>query len=100
MFAELSWELADQRLTFSGELTRATVARAWRQRDDWLDKDQGKLTVDLAAVDHVDSAGVAMLLQLKKYLMQHRCELVISHPSQQFDAIAEVSGGASLLTHV
>lgn len=100
MSAELSWELADEKLTFKGELTRATVARAWKERDDWLADGQDQLTVDLEAVDHVDSAGVALLLQLKKYLMQRKCELLISNPSQQFDAIVEVSGGTSLLKHV
>ncbi|MFC0445880.1 lipid asymmetry maintenance protein MlaB [Pseudidiomarina halophila] len=100
MSAQLSWEMADKKLSFKGEMTRATVARVWQERDDWLTDGQEQLTVDLEAVDHVDSAGVALLLQLKKYLMQHQCELLISNPSQQFDAIVEVSGGTSLLKHV
>ncbi|MDN7124305.1 STAS domain-containing protein [Pseudidiomarina sp. 1APP75-32.1] len=100
MTAQLSWQQEDETLTFKGELTRATVARAWRQRKDWYADGQERLTVDLESVEHVDSAGVAMLLQLKKYLMQRKCELAITNPSQQFDAIVEVSGGSSLLKHV
>lgn len=91
-----SWQQSEGKLVFSGELTRATVPQAWDERTQWY---QGKpqLQVDLADVKHVDSAGVAMLLQLKKYLLQQQCELTILKPSQQFKAIVDVSGATELL---
>ncbi|MBY6063908.1 STAS domain-containing protein [Pseudidiomarina sediminum] len=96
MSAQLSWQFDNDALAFTGELTRATVAGAWRERAQWLGE-QNPLVVSLANVERVDSAGVAMLLQLKKYLLQQQCELVIHQPSQQFKAIVDVSGAATLL---
>ncbi|WP_258239847.1 STAS domain-containing protein [Pseudidiomarina homiensis] len=93
---EFSWQQHDGKLIFSGELTRATVPQAWQERAQWHQGEQ-QLTVDLAALEHVDSAGVAMLLQLKKYLLEKQCELTISKPSQQFKAIVDVSGATDLL---
>ncbi|RUO62457.1 STAS domain-containing protein [Pseudidiomarina insulisalsae] len=95
--AKLSWQHDNGKLAFDGELTRATVPAAWEQRDSWQSEAGDQLQVDLSEVEHVDSAGVAMLLQLKKYLMQKDCELTILNPSQQFKAIVEVSGGTDLL---
>lgn len=94
--AVFSWQQTDDQLVFSGELTRETVPQAWQERGQWQ---QGKqqLRVDLAQLEHVDSAGVAMLLQLKKHLLQNECELTILEPSQQFRAIVDVSGATDLL---
>lgn len=100
MAATINWQLEGDQLTFNGELTRATVAQVWQQRQQWLAQAQERLNVDLAAVEHVDSAGVAMLLQLKKHLLQQQSDLVIHHASEQFDAIVAVGGGTSLLKHV
>lgn len=96
MAAEFAWQQRDGKLVFSGELTRATVPAAWQSREQWHDS-SAQLQVDLAAVEHVDSAGVAMLLQLKKYLLQKQCELTILKPSPQFRAIVDVSGATDLL---
>lgn len=96
MSAQLNWHCDNGTLSFTGELTRATVASAWHRRNQWR-AEGDSLVVNLAAVEHVDSAGVAMLLQLKKYLLQHQCELVLAQPSQQFKAIVDVSGAATLL---
>lgn len=96
MSAQLNWHCDNGTLSFTGEMTRATVASAWHQRNQWR-AEGDSLVVNLADVEHVDSAGVAMLLQLKKYLLQHQCELVITQPSQQFKAIVDVSGAATLL---
>lgn len=94
--AEFSWQQHDGKLVFKGELTRASVPKAWQERSQWYQGEQ-QLQVDLSGLEHVDSAGVAMLLQFKKYLLQKQCELTISEPSQQFRAIVDVSGATDLL---
>lgn len=94
--AAFSWQHNDGKLVFSGELTRETVPQAWLERDQWY-QDKKQIQVDLAGLEHVDSAGVAMLLQLKRHLLQQQCELTIVQPSQQFRAIVDVSGATKLL---
>jgi anti-anti-sigma factor len=96
MAAEFNWQRSDGKLVFSGELTRATVPAAWQSREQWHEGEQ-QLQVDLEQLEHVDSAGVAMLLLLKKHLLQKQCELSILKPSQQFKAIVDVSGATDLL---
>lgn len=50
-----------ERLVFSGALDRPACAAVWKQVQPML---QGVRTLDLAAVSHVDSAGVALLAEV------------------------------------
>lgn len=84
------------RLIFSGELTRATIPELWAQRRQWLSGQQ-QLTLDLAAVQRIDSAGIAMLLRLKGLLQQQQGDLYISKANTQLLQMATVSGVAELL---
>jgi len=97
MSASIAWSLENGQLVFKGELTRATVPQVWSARGQWQADSEERLVVDLAAVEHVDSAGVAMLLQLKRLLAAQQRELSLTQPSQQFKAIADVSGATELL---
>ena len=96
MSTSITWSLENDQLVFKGELTRATVPTVWAAREQWQTTAQTRLVVDLAAVDHVDSAGVAMLLQLKRLLAAEQRELSLAQPSQQFRAIVDVSGATEL----
>lgn len=94
--ADISWQTKDDTLELSGVLNRDTVPQLWSARSDWLTTDAA-LTIDLSALEHVDSAGVAMLLQAKRQLRQQEQQLKLQNPSDQLRAIVEVSGATKLL---
>ncbi|MDX1705203.1 lipid asymmetry maintenance protein MlaB [Pseudidiomarina sp.] len=94
--ADISWQTEADTLIFSGVLNRDTVPELWNARSDWLSTDE-TLTIDLSGLERVDSAGVAMLLQAKRQLLEQQRKLQLHSPSDQLRAIAEVSGATKLL---
>ena len=88
----------DGRVVMDGQLTRNTVPEIWANRRAWLAAGQDALTVDLEGVEKVDSAGVAMLLQVKRALRSSQRDLMIINANQQFEAMLKVSGVDALLT--
>lgn len=93
---EINWQTSDDALVLSGVLNRDTVPRLWDARPDWLAAN-GALVIDLSGLEHVDSAGVAMLLQAKRELLRKDRQLELKSPSDQLRAIADVSGATKLL---
>lgn len=94
----IRWEKKGQdQVFFNGELTRATVPELWQQRSEWL-LAEDKLTVDLGEVNHVDSAGVALLIEAKVSLAQQKKQIQFENVSKQCRDIASVSGVAELLS--
>lgn len=95
----LDYSQQGDRLVLQGELSRSTIPAMWQQRQQWLQTaiSDAKLNIDLAGVERVDSAGVAMLLRLKGELQQRQCELAIVAANPQLRAIAEVSGATEIL---
>lgn len=80
-----------------GGLNRDTVPEAWHTRRDWA-AGQATLTLNLSGVEKVDSAGLAMLIQLKAELARSKRELALHDVSKQLLAFAEVSGVTALLS--
>lgn len=50
---------------------------------------QADNTVDLSAVNHCDSAGIAVLLEVKKQLAQQQRQVVFVNPSPQLQDLAD-----------
>ncbi|OZB06932.1 MAG: hypothetical protein B7X54_00340 [Idiomarina sp. 34-48-12] len=91
------WQRNEQNeIALSGELDRMTVPSLWKQRKSWLHGEQ-VLTLNLAGVTKVDSAGVAMLLETKRAILADERELVITNANQQLHAMVQVSGVEALL---
>lgn len=86
------------RIALCGQLTRNTVPDVWSKRNDWLADNLDALTFDIEAVEKVDSAGVAMLIQAKKALSARQREMLIVNANDQFKAMLSVSGVDTLLT--
>ena|SRR5690554_2699433 len=80
-----------------GGLNRDTVPNAWQTRQDWA-AGEGQLSLNLAGVEKVDSAGLAMLIQLKAELARSKRELALHDVSKQLLSFAEVSGVTALLS--
>lgn len=63
MSAALSFESQQQTLILRGELDRETLQLLWRQRDALM---ADKTAIDVAQLERVDSAGLALLLHLQE----------------------------------
>ncbi|RUO78559.1 STAS domain-containing protein [Pseudidiomarina taiwanensis] len=92
-----SWKRVNSsQIAFTGELNRDTVPTLWQDCQHWLEG-EGDLAIELAQVQLVDSAGVAMLLQLQRRLQQHQRQLILLNPNAQLRAIVELSGVSDLV---
>lgn len=91
------WQRNEQNeIALTGELDRMTVPALWKQRKSWLDGER-VLTLNLQNVTKVDSAGVAMLLELKRAVLADQRELVITNANEQLHSMVQVSGVQALL---
>ena len=84
-------------VTAHGPLTRDTAGDAWRARSSWLG-DSGDVVVDLAAVEQVDSAGLALLIQIKAELSHAQRGFSLHNSNEQLQQFAAVSGVTELLS--
>lgn len=83
--------LADGRVQCSGRMTFDSVGELMRGADV-LWQGEGELLVDLSAVNHSDSAGVALLVDWARTARVRGREIKFIHVPAQLWAIAEVSG--------
>ena len=80
-----------------GALNRETVPQAWQTRSNWYGS-SGNLQLNLAGLKSVDSAGLAMLIQLKAELQEQGRDSALQNTNEQLRAFAEVSGVTDLLS--
>ncbi|MCH8501258.1 MAG: STAS domain-containing protein [Aliidiomarina sp.] len=93
----LSFTQEKNQVVVRGLLDRDHVGAAWQSRQDWL-SGSGDVSVDLQGVEKVDSAGLAMLIQVKAELLQQGRELALHNVNTQLRQFAEVSGVTELLS--
>ncbi|MCV6638237.1 STAS domain-containing protein [Candidatus Albibeggiatoa sp. nov. NOAA] len=87
------WIVQDQNTwQLSGELDVNSVTTLLKSFSQQTPKPQ---TVDLSAVTRTDSAGLALLLELKRLTKQSTLDL--QNMPQQMSQLAEVNGVAELL---
>ncbi|WP_034943687.1 lipid asymmetry maintenance protein MlaB [Erwinia oleae] len=63
MDEQLNWHSEGSQLTLAGVLTRDTLAPLWAQRETSMKQID---TIDVSALEHVDSAGLALLIHLRQ----------------------------------
>lgn len=80
----------------SGALERDTVPAFWQQRHEWMPRDP-KVTLDLAALTRVDSAGMVMLLHVYQQISQHGAELKLLNVPEQLLTLLRLSHVESML---
>ncbi len=67
MAEQLSWRIESATLHLQGELDRETLLAVWQQREEMM----GQIdTIDVSALERVDSAGLALLVHLRQMLQQ------------------------------
>ncbi|KOC91309.1 lipid asymmetry maintenance protein MlaB [Winslowiella iniecta] len=67
MTEQLSWQVEASTLRLQGELDRETLLSLWEQRETVMKQID---TIDVSALDRVDSAGLALLVHLRQILQQ------------------------------
>lgn len=78
------------RYTVSGELTFVTVPEVWRSSHG--DLGSGPVQLDLGGITRVDSAGIALLIELVRTVRQRGGDVSLTHAPPQLMAIATVGG--------
>jgi phospholipid transport system transporter-binding protein len=79
------------RYALTGELTYATVPDLWRSGGGVFGKDP-TVRLDLAGITRVDSAGIALLIELTRNVRNYGGTIFLEHAPPQLMAIATVSG--------
>lgn len=81
----------------SGELSFAQVPAALVQARAAVESGQGPVELDLSGVTRVDSAGLALLLELARIARGRGRELRCAHAPEQLQRLAEFFGLSPLL---
>lgn len=92
---ELDYTISQHRLQLRGVLTRATIPTIWKRWQKDIATQQVE-AVDVSAVSNVDTAGVALLLELVK--RQQRSSIQCVGANEQMKQIAAVSGVKDVLS--
>lgn len=83
--------------TLTGALNFASVPAALAQTRALVQKGGGPVEIDLSGVTRVDSAGVALLLELTRQARAGQRELRLRGAPQQLRRLADFFGVAPLL---
>lgn len=67
MSEQLNWRVEANQLHLSGELERETLLALWDQRESVMKQID---TIDVSALERVDSAGLALLVHLRQIALQ------------------------------
>ncbi|QZN96160.1 lipid asymmetry maintenance protein MlaB [Symbiopectobacterium purcellii] len=80
MAEALRWTSQDTTLALSGDLDRDSLLPFWQQRETLL---KGKQALDIAALNRVDSAGLALLVHLYQQQRRSAPSFTISGASER-----------------
>jgi phospholipid transport system transporter-binding protein len=83
----------------NGELTFDTVPNLWRGGHGVFGEDPA-VRLDLAGITRVDSAGIALLIELTRTVQRYGGKILLEHAPPQLMAIATVSGLDEVLPFV
>ncbi len=92
----LNFDSEDNLFHLAGELTFATV-NALLEQSPALFEDHHKLNIDLTAVTHSDSAGLALLIDWMRLAKKNSKDIMFYNIPAQMLAIANASGVDELL---
>lgn len=86
-------------LHLQGEITEANADESFKYCDEWVRKFafKKKVSVDLSQVGFVDSAGISVLVRLRKWVRATGGEIEMTNPTPAVENVLRVSGLAALL---
>lgn len=97
MTRALQFNVQNDEIVVHGDLNRDTVPQAWAERRAWLPA-ATSVVINLEGVNHVDSAGLAMLIRLRSELVAQQRELTLRNLNKQLQQFAQVSGVEELVS--
>ncbi|MEH6594398.1 MAG: STAS domain-containing protein [Colwellia polaris] len=86
----------DQKAIFSGALTRATITRTFDKKYRPLVNGKS-ITLDLAKVNQIDTAGLAWILLLIELAAAKACEITLINLPDDLIKLAKLSAVDTLL---
>ena len=86
----------DQKAIFSGALTRATITRTFDKKYRPLVNGKS-ITLDLAKVNQIDTAGLAWILLLIELAATKACEITLINLPDDLIKLAKLSAVDTLL---
>lgn len=86
----------DQKAIFSGALTRATITRTFDKQYRPLVNGKS-MTIDLAKVNQIDTAGLAWILLLIELAATKACEITLINLPDDLIKLAKLSAVDTLL---
>ncbi|WNY83307.1 lipid asymmetry maintenance protein MlaB [Cronobacter dublinensis] len=87
MSAELHWERQASQLRLRGTLDRETLMLLWEQRQSATD---GVQRIDLSGLTRVDTAGLALLVQLVALAQTGRRRVAFDGMSENLTTLAKL----------
>lgn len=81
----------------AGEIDLVTGVRLNRELEIAIDAAPEWLRVDLAAVDFMDTTGVAVLLKARRRALDAGCRFTVKSASHTIQRLLEITGLATLL---
>lgn len=84
--------LRDSRIEVSGAVTFSTVPKLAAQARAWLTGVVGPAVIDLGAVERIDSAGLALLVEWLQLARAHGSRLSFQHVPEQVRRLVAING--------
>ncbi len=86
----------EQKAIFSGELTRATITRAFDKKYRQLVENE-RMVLDLAKISQIDTAGLAWILLLIELAASKACHISLINIPDDLLKLAKLSAVDTLL---
>lgn len=88
---ECQLQLENGKLHLRGVLDKNSVPTAWHCSQHLLRQQQAPDSIDLSEVEHIDSAGLALLLEWQSWAQRKQHQLHLQHAPQQLLMLARLS---------
>ncbi|USD64988.1 STAS domain-containing protein [Vibrio sp. SCSIO 43136] len=95
MTSVIEW-ISDKEMALSGELDRDSVPEIWKALTK-IKHNQARLEVSLEQVSRVDSAGLAMLIQLIRHAKKQNCHIMLCFVPEQLRTLCRLSNAEAIL---
>ncbi|MFT5450868.1 MAG: phospholipid transport system transporter-binding protein [Enterobacterales bacterium] len=88
---------ADGQFALTGILSKKTAASLWNKRSQFTPM-ANNITIDLAGITKSDSAGLALLICLKKEALKAKTEMFFTNIPEQLQQLIALSHLEDILT--
>lgn len=90
-------ELSPTQYALSGSLDRDSIPSIWAEFKQWPFQ-QDTMQINLTNVERIDSATLALLIQLIKKAKENQCKLLFNDLPEQLNVLIEISNVTSMMS--